>query len=95
MIQKFEINLKNMVYDYPTKSEHGFTQSEINSLLSWFPTINMEKFDNAMMGNTCMIEQLQFGINCISDFVIHYHCDVYKALLCGLENRDLKVGEID
>lgn len=87
MIKKIDINIKNMVYDYPTKSEHGFTQAEINSLLSWFPTINMEKFDDAMMGNTCMLNE--------DDQLINYHCDVYKALICGFENRDLTLAEFD
>ena len=76
-----------MIYDYPTKSEHGFTQSEINSLLSWFPTINMEKFDNAMMGNTCMLNE--------QNQIINYHCDVYKALLCGLKNISLSISNWD
>lgn len=76
-----------MVYDYPTKSKHGFIQAEINSLLSWFPTINIEKFDDAMMGNTCMLNE--------DDQVINYRCDVYQALRCGLENRDLTLAEFD
>ena len=87
MIKKIDINIKNMVYDYPTKSEYGFIQSEINSLLSWFPTIDTVKFDNAMMGNTCMMTEDGKAIN--------YHCDVYKALICGLENRELKLEEWD
>jgi len=86
MIRKIDVNIKHMVYDYPTKSEEGFTQAEINSLISWFPTINTEKFDDAMTGNTCMM---------INDDIIHYPCDVYKALRCGLEGRDLTLAEFD
>jgi len=87
MIKKISINIKNMVYDYPTKSEFGFIQSELNSLLSWFPTINIDKFNDSMMGNTCMLDD--------NNNIINYHCDVYKALVCGFENRNLTVEEFD
>lgn len=87
MVKKIDINIRNIVYDYPTKSQFGFIQSELKTLLSWFPTINMDKFNDAMMGNTCMLDE--------NDEIINYHCDVYKALICGIENRDLKLEEFD
>ena len=46
----------------------------------------MNKFDDAMRGNTCMI---------IDDEIIHYHCDVYNAIICGSQNRNLNGWEWD
>lgn len=74
------------VYNYPTKSPYGFTNEEMAELLKKYPNVNMEKFNNAMWGNTCMM---------IEGKIITYHCDVAKALQCGLENRDLTVDEWD
>jgi hypothetical protein len=86
MIKKIDINIENMVYEYPTINKEGFIQSEIDKLLTWFPTINIEKFNDAMIGNTCIM---------INDEIINYHCDVYKALVCGFENRNLRLEEWD
>lgn len=85
--KKIEINLKDMIYNYPTKSEYGFNKKELELLLTWFPTINMKKFNDAMIGNTCMVDEVE-GI-------ITYHIDVLTALRCGLENRDIKFSEFD
>jgi len=46
----------------------------------------MDKFDDAMMCNTCMI---------IDEEIIHYHCDLYHAIICGLQNRKLNSFEFD
>lgn len=78
--------LQNMVYKWKTKYEEGFIQEEQEELLKKFPNINMEKYNKAMYGNTCMIRD---------DKIITYHCDIYKALLCGIENRELTLGEWD
>lgn len=78
--------IKDKVYNFKTKSEYGFTQSEMEELLKDYPNVNMDKFNNAMMGNTCMV---------IEGEVINYHIDVYHALLCGIENRGLKTHEWD
>lgn len=74
------------IYKYPTKSEYGFTDKEIKELLTLFPNINMEKFNDALMGNTCMI---------IDNEIITYHCDIDKAIRCGVENRNLTQAEWD
>ena len=48
--------------------------------------VNGEKYDEAMWGNTCGMWDGKFVI---------YHCDVLKAIQCGIENRDLKLEEWD
>ena len=78
--------LEQKVYEFPTKNKEGFVKAELDTLLKDFPKINTEKFNNALMGNTCMI---------IDDEIIMYHCDIYKALLCGIENRELRGEEWD
>ena len=79
--------LKDKVYNYPTESKYGFNPKEIETLLSDFPNINRNKFNNAMFGNTCMVNE--------RDELIMYFCDILSAIRCGLENRELKVGEWD
>ena len=83
---KKNINLQEYVYNYPTKHKEGFTDKELKELFKAFPSVNMDKANNAMNGNTCMV---------IDDEIINYHCDVLAALRCGLENRDLKWYEWD
>jgi hypothetical protein len=80
------MNIEKKVYEYTTKHKQGFTSAEIDELLKEFPDIDMEKFNYAMDGNTCML---------IDEEVIMYHIDVLKALICGLEKRDLYNFEID
>lgn len=74
------------VYSFKTKHKHGFTNNELDILLKDFPNISMEKFENALMGNTCIL---------IGGDVVKYHSDIEKALICGLQNRDLNVYEWD
>lgn len=78
--------LEKLVYDYPTKYEKGFIAQETKELISNFPNINMDKFFDAMVGNTGLIEEGNF---------ITYHCDIYHGILCGLENRSLTIDEWD
>ena len=77
------LEIENLVYNYPTKSQYGFLPNELKDIISKFPNINMKKFDDAMMGNTCMMDE-------DTQEAIMYHCDVYKAIICGIENRKLK-----
>lgn len=74
------------VYDYKTKYKEGFIQPEIDDILTHYPGINMVKFNSALRGITCMMQDEQ---------IITYHCDIEKALICGVENRDLRVDEWD
>lgn len=79
-------NIREKVYNFKTKNKEGFIQSEIDTLLKDYPKINMDKFNNALMGNTCMM---------IDDEIVMYHCDIEKALRCGVENRNLRNWELD
>ena len=79
--------LYERVYNYKSKSEHGLIEAEIQDVLKDYPDCNMEKYNDAMMGNTCMVND--------DKEVINYPCDVYSAILCGVENRDQMVQEWD
>lgn len=80
--------LYDLVYNYKTKYKEGFINVEQEELIKLYPGIDMKKYDNAMMGNTCMMSEDGNGF-------IMYHCDVYKALQCGIEGRELTVEEWD
>ena len=74
------------VHTFKTKHKEGFTQLELSILLTSYPGIDMEKFNNALMGNTCM------GID---NQIIYYHHDIEKAIRCGMEKRNLTQEEWD
>ena len=78
--------IRRVVYNFKTKNKEGFVQSEIDKLLSDYKGINMDKFNSAIYGNTCMI---------IDGEIVTYHCDVEMALICGIEGRDLTGWEWD
>jgi hypothetical protein len=78
--------IRKKVLNFKTKYKEGFTKKELKLLIKDFPNLNMNKFDNALMGITCMVKGKQ---------IIIYHCDIIKALYCGIENRNLKFLEWD
>ena len=80
------MNIREKVYNYPTKHKEGFVKSKVDALLKKFPNIDMEKFNYALMGNTCMVKEGE---------IIQYHCDIEKALMCGIEKRKLRISEWD
>ncbi len=79
--------LEEIVYKYPTKHKHGFIQTELNEVMDLFENLNMDKWNSAMMGNTCIMDK--------DDGIITYHCDVLTGLKCALENRDQTLEEWD
>lgn len=79
-------DIRERVYNFKTKNKEGFVQSEIDALLKDYPEINTDKFNSALMGVTCMR---------INDETVIYHCDIEKALRCGIENRNLRIWEWD
>ena len=78
--------IQDKIYSYKTKHKEGFLQTEVNTLLIDYPNINMYKFNDALMGNTCMLKDGK---------IVQYHCDIYKAIICGIENRGLTLNEWD
>lgn len=85
--EKLYAEVYDKVYSYKTKYPQGFVASEIEELLKSYPDIDMKRFDDAMMGNTCMVSP--------DNQAIIYHCDIEKALLCGIEKRGLRFYEWD
>jgi hypothetical protein len=82
-----KMTLYDRIYNYEAESEYGLTQKEIVVVLKDYPECNMEKYNDAMFGNTCMVND--------DKEIINYHCDVYSAILCGVENRDQTLQEWD
>lgn len=78
--------LKDEIYNYETKYKQGFIREEVEELIKKYSTISREKFESALTGITCMM---------IDGNIIFYHTDIYNALRCGLENRDLTIYEWD
>jgi hypothetical protein len=79
--------VRDRVYSYPTESEMGFTLKELELLTAEFPDLDKEKYNSALYGITCMANE--------KGEMIIYHCDVYKALCCGIQKRGLKGFEWD
>lgn len=78
--------IESFVYDYKTKYEHGFLPDEVEDVRKHFGPLSDEKFDSALCGITCMMMEEKFVI---------YHCDIVKAVNCGVEDRDLTFEEFD
>lgn len=78
--------LQEKIYNFPTKNPRGFNSFEIAKLLEYYPKVNNLKFHETLYGCTGTTDENGF---------ITYHIDVYHALLCGLENRDLRPEEWD
>lgn len=78
--------IQNIVYNYSTKYEKGFTSDETQELLKTFPNINMNFFNYAMGINTVTIKD---------ENIIYYRYDIFKAIIAALENRALTILEWD
>lgn len=80
--------IDEFVENYSTKYPEGFIKSEIEDILTnKYPNINKNKFNETLTGITCMMSP--------ENELIIYHIDIYHAIICGLENRDLSVSEWD
>ena len=78
--------IEDKIYNFKTKHKEGFLQTEIDTLLIDYPNINMDRFNDALIGNTCLVKNGK---------IVQYHCDIYKALMCGIQNRGLRASEWD
>ena len=84
---KVKENPYSFIENFKTQNKFGFNSKEIEEVLKHYPNINMEKYENALRGNTCMMDE-EHGL-------IIYHCDLIKAIQCGIENRELHYHEWD
>jgi len=81
------MTIDEIVDNYKTKSKYGFTNEEIEDIISNnFPIFSREMYNDAMMGNTCMRE---------NDIIINYPWDVKSGLRCGVEDRVQTLEEWD
>lgn len=70
-------DIYNLVYNFDTNSVKGFTEIELEILLSKFINykIDIEKFYNNFIGMTVVV---------INNQIIYYKHDVYNAILVSL-----------
>jgi len=79
--------IEEIVNDKEWRSyEEGFTNLELQIILNKYGNINKDKFNSALFGNTCMM---------IDNNMINYPWDVRTALICGIENRNQTIWEMD
>ena len=80
------MSIQDKVYSFPTKHQDGFTIEEMTELLKDFEGINMDAFNNALVGNTCLL---------IENEIVTYRCDLLTAIYCGMNNREVLPHEFD
>jgi len=80
------MEIRKKVNEFKTKNKSGFIKSEIEEILKDYPGINVDKFNDALLGITCTK---------VDGELVIYHCDIDKALRCGIENRGLTQEEFD
>ena len=71
---------------FPKKYEEGFTLREIDEIKKQFPEILESSFNNALTSITCTK---------IDGELVIYPTDLYNALVCGLEHREVAPDELD
>ena len=81
------MDINKFIYGYETRFKEGFTPEEVKEILDKLKDeMNMEKWDDAMMCNTCINKE---GIP------LTFHSDLTTGLRCGIENRDIHWWEFD
>jgi len=78
--------VQNYLDNFVKKYDAGFTKDDINVIINYFDIMNMSKFQSTLEGITGIVIEGEF---------VTYYTDVHKAILCGLENRDLTLTEWD
>ena len=82
--------IHELVTNFQRKSIHGFNINEQLELISqveyFYPNFNMDKFESALEGVTCMRE---------GESLIIYPIDVLHALECGCRDEDLPLSKWD
>lgn len=77
--------IEKIIDKFPTKHKQGFTQSEVNELLTKLE-VDREKYNEALGVYTCML---------IDGESITYHSDVSLGIRCAIENRKPRTYEFD
>lgn len=80
------MDIREEVNSYKTKHKQGFTREEYMKLLENYPSINMERFYDALNGITCMS---------IDGETVVFPRDIDLAIRCGLEDRTPTISEWD
>jgi hypothetical protein len=78
--------VRNYIFNFPTKYEQGFTNSEIYTVIEDFPPITHNEFFRVLGVNTVMV---------IGGETVTYACDIEKTLMACLEGRELNWWEVD
>lgn len=84
------MDVYSTVHNCPSIHKQGLLRKEIYSLLDSLVEqgieLNKERFDDALMGCTCLV---------IGGMHVIYRQDIVNALNCAIEDRDLNFGEWD
>jgi hypothetical protein len=80
------MNIEEKIDNFQRKYAEGFTPEEFEALVNEFPGINLDKVNDAMLGNTCPI---------VDGIMVYYPWDVRSAIYCGVENRNQRDSEWD
>lgn len=68
--------IEDLVYNHPTKNKHGFSSKEMEDLLSEIEGLDIRKYNEALTGITCMMDE--------EDGIIVYPVDVVNGIRAGL-----------
>lgn len=80
-------SIKELVYSYPTQHKMGFTEAELDDLLTNFPNLSLEKFNKELGVITCMVNEK-------GECIIYKH-DVLKGLHFSLTNDRRRLIDFD
>ncbi len=81
------MTIQEIVDAYERENEIGLLEEEIIDIIEYhFDDFSIEKYNNAMMGNTCGSKDGK---------LLNYPWDVVVALKCGVEKRELTAAEWD
>lgn len=68
--------IEDLVYNYPTKNKYGFNSKEREDLLSKVEGLDIKRYNEALTGITCLIDD--------EDGTIVYPVDVVNGIRAGL-----------
>jgi hypothetical protein len=77
------MNPKQDICESKTLYREGFLQSEMDTLLLKYPSINREKFNDALFGVTCIVKDKD---------LVFYHRDVLVALHLKIVFNSLRLN---